>query len=528
MIRLAPLALLLLLSTINVLAGPDSGQQWWSYVQHLAGDDMKGRLTGTADYRRAAEYVVSQLKMDGVVPKGEEGYLQPVNFDVQRIQAAQSHVALIENGHEQPIHLNEDAVLGSRLPQPKRIEAPLIFIGYGLHIPEAHYDDLAGLDLRGKIVGYLYGGPGSLSSTLKAHSRSAQEFSRALETAGAVGAIGIQNPKSMDIPWSRMELAASQPGMRLADEQLQDTHRPMFTMSVNPAHAEMLFAGSGHSFADLLALADRQQPLPRFPLTAKLRATVTAQTEQVESPNVVGVIPGSVPKLRDEYVVLSAHLDHLGVGEPIRGDAIYNGAMDDASGVATLLEIAHEIHERHPRLDRSLLLVVVCGEEKGLLGSRYFAAHPTVPVKSMVADLNTDMFLPIIPLHAVTVYGLEESTLGGDVRAVASSMGIEVEPDRQPDRNIFIRSDQYNFIRDGIPSIMTAFAAEPGTPEAATLKNWLTERYHAPSDDTNQPVNLQAAAKFNDLILRVAEKVADTPAPPKWNSNSFFRRFERS
>ncbi len=288
------------------------------------------------------------------------------------------------------------------------------------------------------------------------------------------------------------------------------------------------FHGSGHSLSELLALGDNGKPLPRFSLSGKLRAHVSVATEQVESPNIVGVLPGSDAQLKNEYVVLTAHLDHLGIGEPINGDRIYNGAMDDASGVASLLDVASQLHAAHAALKRSVLFLVVCAEEKGLLGSRYFAGHPTVPAKSIVADLNTDMFLPIVPLNNLTVYGLEESTLGDDIRTVAAGMDVQVKPDAQPDRNIFIRSDQYNFIRAGVPSIMSAFAATPGTDEEKTLKAWLTNRYHAPSDDTNQPVDLEAAARFDRILLTLTERVADAAQRPEWKHTSFFKRFAAS
>lgn len=500
------------------------GQRWWSYVQNLASDQMQGRLTGSEAYRKAASYVSEQFKATGVDPKGVDGYLQPVRFNVQRVQAAQSSVTLRDNGQTHALKLGEDLILSNRLPQPKSIEAPLVFVGYGLHIPDANYDDLAGQDLHGKILVYLTGGPASLPGPLKAHSRSAQEFYKAVERAGAVGIASIPNPKSMDIPWSRMALAASQPGMRLADPAFQDTHAPMFAATLNPARAEQFFAGSGHSLQELLALVSQAKPLPRFPLRPTLQAHVSAATEQVISPNIIGVLPGSDPQLKNEYVVLSAHLDHLGVGEPINGDRIYNGAMDDASGVATLLDVARQLQPSHVRLKRSVLFVVVCAEEKGLLGSRYFAGHPTVPIHDIVADLNTDMFLPIVPLHNLTVYGLEESTLGDDIRQVAAKVDVKVVPDAQPDRNIFIRSDQYNFIRAGVPSIMSAFAAA-NPQEEKTLKDWLTNRYHAPSDDLSQPVDLVAAAQFDRILLHLTERIADAQDRPHWKETSFFKRF---
>jgi len=525
------IVLAILLSALSIAAAasaPDwesAGKRWWSYVQFLADDKLEGRLTGSEGYRKAADYVRTQFEAAGLQPKGTEGYFQPVRFDVQRVIAAKSKMALVRDT-EHSIRLGEDAILGSRLPQPETIDAPLAFIGYGLHIPDANYDDFADQNLHGKIVVYLNGGPSNLASALKAHSHSAQVFLAEVQRAGAVGTISIPNPKSMDIPWPRIALSASQPGMRIADQDLQDTKGPLFTATLNPAHAQEFFEGSGHTLSELLALADAGKPLPRFALKGSVRATVSAEKEQVESPNIIGVLPGSDPVLKNEYVVLTAHLDHLGVGEPINGDKIYNGAMDDASGIATILEVARTLHESGAHLRRSILFVAVCAEEKGLLGSRYFAGHPTVPRHAMVADLNTDMFLPLYPLHYVTVYGLEESTLGDDIRSVAEKMDVKVLADRQPDRNIFIRSDQYNFILKGVPSIAMKFSgATPDSPEEKTAAEWLKNRYHAPSDDVNQPVDLVAAARFNQMLMNLTERVADADHRPQWKESSFFKRF---
>jgi Zn-dependent M28 family amino/carboxypeptidase len=299
------------------------------------------------------------------------------------------------------------------------------------------------------------------------------------------------------------------------------------SVTINPVHLEKWLAGSGHTADEILALAKERKPLPHFPLAGRLKAQTQARRTEVESPNVVAILPGSDPKLRDEYVVLSAHLDHLGVGRPINGDPIYNGAMDDASGVATLLDIAEQLHAARPKLRRSLLFVTVTAEEKGLLGSKYFATHPTVKPEQMVADLNVDMVLPLFPFHILTVYGLDESDLGKQVRAVAEPLGIRIQRDLEPERNIFIRSDQYNFIRQGVPSLFFKVGYGKGSPEEAIAKQWLRERYHAPSDDVQQPVDLKAAADFNRVMLLLAEAVANETARPQWNQESFFRRFAK-
>jgi Zn-dependent M28 family amino/carboxypeptidase len=225
-------------------------------------------------------------------------------------------------------------------------------------------------------------------------------------------------------------------------------------------------------------------------------------------------LPGSDAKLRTECIVFSAHLDHLGQGT--------NGAMDNASGVATLIEVARALQGK--KLKRCVIFAAVTGEESGLLGSKHLAAHPVGGIR-VVANLNTDMFLPIIPLKAITVLGLDESELGEAFAAAASRFGVEAKADPQPQRNGFIRSDQYSFIRRGIPSLALKFYAEPGTPEADTMRRWLAERYHGPADNLQQPVERESAARFNEIVAAFVEDVANRRAAPKWSSDSFFRRY---
>jgi Zn-dependent M28 family amino/carboxypeptidase len=513
---------LCLCASVVVLAAAD-GHRWWSYVQVLADDKMEGRNTGSEGHRKAAAFVATEFERAGLKPAGTSGYMQPVKFRSRRIVEEQCSLALVRDGATQPLALGEDAIISSRVDAADSVEAPLVFVGYGLAVPELKYDDFAGLDLRGKIAMYLSGGPSSIPGNLRAHYQSAGERWKALRRVGAIGAVSVQNPRHMDIPWARSSLARFQPSMSLTDAALDDTAGQKISAIVNPAHADKFLKGSGHSFSELLALAGAGKPLPRFPLPAQLKAKVRLERTEVESQNVIGVLPGT--DLRNEYVVLSAHLDHVGIGRPIHGDSIYNGAMDNASGVAALLDIAHALHESKKSPRRSLLFLVVTGEEKGLQGSKYFAAHPTVDSKSIVANLNVDMFLPLFPLRILTVYGLNESDLGDEARSVATSMGIGVQDDPEPNRNVFIRSDQYNFIRKGVPALAFKVGFEKGSPEAATAKKWLTERYHAPSDDLQQPVDLGAAGKFNEVILRLTERVANRAERPRWKANSFFRRF---
>jgi Zn-dependent M28 family amino/carboxypeptidase len=504
-----------------------AGKTWWDYVKVLAADNMEGRETGSAGLQKAEAYVVEQLKRGGLQPAGANGFYQPVQFVSRQIVDKESSAVLIRNGKREPLNLGEDAIFVTRVNLAPEVEAPLVFVGYGLDIPEGNYNDLSGLDLKGKVAVLFSGSPAEIPGPLASHYQTAKERWKPLAEAGAVGIIYLPNPAMMDIPWSRITLNRAHPSMDLADPEFDETRGEKLAMFFNPAHADKLFEGSGHTFQEIAALGKERKPLPHFDLPASIKAVTKVNRKTLQSDNIVAKLPGSDPQLKNEYVVLSAHIDHIGIGEPINGDRIYNGAMDNASGTAVLLDVASSLKKHPENLKRSLLFVFVTGEEKGLLGSKYFAVHPTVDPKSMVADINIDMFLPLVPLKKLTVYGLEESDLGDMAREVAQARGIEVQPDPEPLRNIFIRSDQYNFIVHGIPAL--AMGVAPTTPEQKQIyKDWLTHRYHAPSDDLQQPVNLSAAAGYEEVIRGLMVKAADDNQRPQWKSNSFFRRYAQA
>jgi Zn-dependent M28 family amino/carboxypeptidase len=501
------------------------GKTWWDYIKVLADDNMEGRETGSAGLQRAEAYIVEQLKQAGIQPAGSDGYYQQIKFQSREIVEKDSSLALVRNGQAEPLVLGEDAFFSTRVDLAPELQAPMVFVGYGLKIPEKNYDDLAGLDLNGKVAVILSGSPADIPGPLSSHYQSASERWRTLHAAGAIGVITVANPASMDIPWSRISVNRTHPSMSLADPEFNETEGEKLALYFNPASAGKLFEGSGHSFDELLNIAKERKQLPRFPLAVSIKVKASLEKKDLQSANVVAKLPGIDPALKNEYVVLSAHIDHLGIGAPINGDSIYNGAMDNASGSALLLDVAASLKKSPEKLKRSILFLFVTGEEKGLLGSKYFAAHPTVDPKSMVADINVDMFLPIVPLKILTVYGLAESDLGDMARQVAESHGITVQADLEPQRNIFIRSDQYNFIRHGIPALAMGVGAAPGSPEQKILKDWLTQRYHAPSDDVNQPVDLSSAALYEEVVRGLMIAVAQSPLRPQWKPDSFFRRY---
>jgi hypothetical protein len=519
-----PLATALLI-LFPITAAQFDGERWWSHVQNLADDRMQGRETGSPGYMDAARYVAAEFERAGLAPGGTQSYLQPIKFRSRRVLDAGTSITIERDGKREPLKIGDDAVVSPRVETAPEVDAPMVFAGYGITIPESNYDDFAGLDVRGKVVVYLAGAPPKVPGPLGAHYQSTFERAVNLRKLGAIGTVNFFNPAHMDVPWPRIASARVIPAMALDDQSLNETQGIRLALGVNPASADKILAGSGHDFKEIVMAANSGQPLPHFNIPGTLHVKARVELRETESPNVVAKLEGTDPKLKEEYVVYSAHLDHLGVGAAINGDSIYNGAMDNASGVAAMLDVAASLHEKNVRLKRSVLFVAVCGEEKGLLGSRFFAAHPTISGRQIVADINTDMFLPLFPFKLVTAYGVDESTLGDDVAAVAKSMGVRMQPDAEPQRNVFIRSDQYSFIRQGIPSLAMKVGYEPGSPEEKIVKTWLNERYHAPSDDLSQPVDKASAGKFDQLIASLLIRVANEKQRPEWKATSFFKRF---
>lgn len=525
----------LVLVALVIQDAPSEGKRWWSHVEFLASDALEGRNVGTPGFENAAAYVESQFKEIGLKPGGTSGYRQPVAFESRQLVPAESALALVHNGVEEPLTLREDATLSARGALNGSLDSAMVFVGYGLSIPEAGWDDLAGLDLRGKVAVYVnVAAPADVPDNVKSHVGSAAERWAVLKKAGAIGTATFPNPQPP--PAAAADAApltlvvgggrpSPQPTVVLADPELQEYAGQMVSVTVARRGADKFLAGSGHTLGELDKLIADRKPLPRFPLAGTLRVKAAVEREALHSSNVIGILEGSDPQLKSEYVVMSAHLDHVGIGREINGDNLYNGAMDDASGVASVIEIARLMKASESRPKRSVLFIAVTAEEKGLLGSKYFAARPTVPFGSIVADINLDMFLPLYPLKVIEVQGLAESSLGDSVRAAAKELGVDVQTDREPEQNRFIRSDQYSFIRRGIPSLAFKFGYEFGSPEEKTRRAWVRDVYHKPNDDLTQTIDAEAAARFNRVILGLLQRVANAADKPRWNDTSFFKRF---
>jgi hypothetical protein len=447
---------------------------WWAQTTALSNDAMQGRDTGTEAYERAAQYVADQFHAAGLKPAGDNStFFQRVPMRQLALEETTSSVTILHpTGEEVALHFTTDVTMVPRgdfsLPS-----APMVFLGYGL--------PPAGLDLKGKIAVFFNNTPAGLSPEERA-SYPARRL-RALTQAGVAAILAIDNPTGLEpFHWP----AAYARSVTLASTPAASTSVPTL-IRVNSGRIASLLPKEGLSAAELLAKGIKGDPLPTFPMGLSARITLRTTAKEISSPNILAILPGSNPALAPEYVALSAHLDGYGYGTPVLGDNLYNGTLDDAAYVALLLEMAKSLHAHAPA--RSLLFCIFTGEEKGLLGSAWFTTHPTVSAANIVADLNLDQLRPIFPLKVLTMEGLDDSTIGATAHALAVSMGIELRPDREPERNLYRRADNYNFVRIGVPIGSFIFGYNPGSPEEVVYRDWYARRYHKPQDDLATPID---------------------------------------
>ena len=536
----APLALLALAVTAGSLSVADDDadrvldqihpQALRAHIQFLADDLLEGREAGTRGYQLAANYVAAQFAALGLQPAGSDGgYFQPVPLRTFEAVGSECSLVVIRDGKELALTYGKDfAMAGDPLRAETSVTAPVVFVGHGVTAPEAGYDDYAGVDARGKIVVLLQGAPASLPHNQRAYYSSSEVKWENAVAHGAVGLLGFMTPEAEKrLGWETLVALVSSGGMRWLDQA--GTPRPVSpeirgTALLSAAALEALFEGASASLATVLADIRAGKPHPlELPVQVKLR--VVSRHGQLQSPNVVAVLPGSDPNLRQEYVVYTAHLDHLGVGPPVEGDAIYNGATDNASGTAMLLEMARAFASLRQRPRRSVLFLAVTAEEKGLLGSDYFVHYPTIPVEGLVANVNLDGALMLHPLHDVVAFGAEHSSLAGVVEQAAHHLGLELSPDPMPEQVLFVRSDQYSFVRRGVPSVFVVEGLKTGDPKGdgrALLTEWMETRYHTPQDDLSQPLDFEAGATFARVNFLIGYLVANQTPRPQWNAGDFF------
>ncbi len=530
---------LLLSGTPVVVAGSDAADEAMATIRpeairadmrFLADDSLEGRGTGTRGYEIAAKFMATQFEALGLQPAGDGGtYFQSVPFRSMRPDETRTTVTLTRDGKDTTLTFRQDYLShGDPSRSESLVEAPVVFVGYGVTAPEQGYDDYKGMDAKGKIVAMIFGAP-NFESSLKAHYSSSAMKARNAVAHGAVGVIRLSDPVIEQLyPFGEQARDLAIPDLRWLDPRGQpNDYFPELKGNavLSPAATIKFFEGSPRTADEVYAAARAGKPMSfALPVTARIHnATKIADAQ---SPNIVAKLEGSDPALKSEYLVYSAHLDHLGIGGPVKGDNIYNGALDNASGSAVLLEIARAFSRMNPRPRRSILFVSVTAEEAGLLGSDYFAHYPTVEKSSIVADVNIDEVPMLWPVQDIVAFGAEHSTLGAVIGKAAHRMQLGQSPDPVPQAVAFIRSDQYSFVKQGIPAVMPTLgfnSSDPNIKPFALFMKWEQTRYHQPTDDMDQPgLDFNAAATFARFAFLCGYLITEDANRPTWNKGDFF------
>ncbi len=492
-----------------------------SHIKFLSDDRLKGRMPGTPEYQIAMAYVISRYKNMGLVPAGEnQTYLQTVKLRRAKVDESGTRAVFVSESTSKDLVFGDDYVLYPNFEEKNvDVTAPLVFAGYGISEPEFGYDDYAGIDVKGKIVVVVAGAPDKFASTVKAHAMNKTTRLKTALEKGAVGVILRGSPMGLQ---SQVHGIVNTGSVEATDNMLSglsfygSISQPIFNTMLNMSADEV----------SKLLLSLKEGTPASFELKSSFQAILTSSYHDFESYNIVGMIKGSDKVLKDEYVVYSAHLDHVGIGTPVKGDSIYNGAHDNASGVACVLEVARLYSSLKQKPKRSILAMMVTGEEMGLIGSSYFASHPTVPKEKIVANVNMDMPTLIAPLLSIVPLGALHSSLISPVKSAAAYMGIDVENDPEPEQNRFTRSDQYSFVQQGIPALHIKYGDktnEPGQKLTDKVKVWRAQYYHQPQDEFAEGnFDFEAAKKYVQLCFLIGHQVAQDKKRPSWNEGDLF------
>lgn len=507
------------------------GSQIKQHMSVLAGDELEGRGLGAAGYEGALRYVETTVKGYGLAPAGEAGgYRQRVPLRNSVVVENKSAMTMRSEAGTKTLVYGKDYLLGA---DPVRAEvtandAPVAFVGYGVSASALGYDDYgAGVDVTGKLVAYLSGAPAMLPSNERAYYSSGAVKDAEAIKRGAIGTISFTSPDDPRFRWDVSVATSKQGGYAWVDSQGRPNRGdPALrgSASLNHSGVAALFAGAPKSPVEVFAAAAKSTP-QAFDLATRVSITTTSTHQDVESANLVARLEGSDPALKDEHVVYVAHVDHFGRGVAVNGDAIYNGAHDNASGVAIVLEVARAYAALPTRPRRSILFLFVTAEERGLLGSDYFARHPTVPRDGIVADFTLDMPFLFHPLIDIVPYGAQHSTLSAPVTRAAQHLGIAIAADPIPEQVLFIRSDHFSFVKQGVPSLFIKSGFQTGDPArdgGAINAAYRRDVYHKPNDDMSQPFDFEAGAAHARLNFLTGWLVAQETARPAWNTGDFF------
>jgi Zn-dependent M28 family amino/carboxypeptidase len=477
---------------------------WWALTTQLAGDSMEGRDTGSPAYARAARIVARRFARAGLKPAGDNGtFFQSVPLHEVRVESGRAEVSVVRgDGSRAALKFLHQISVRPTDALPPTLNAPLVFRGYcsPAEVGEA----------RGRVV-VCFG-------TRRNGLPSAAERLRAVAAAGAVGLINVDDPGfTLEPPrW---------PAAYARTVELRGSPAPaapsLAVMTLSADAFAAAIAGAGQDAAAILNAGAAKQALPAFDIPARLTARFPTTVRDYTSDNVLALLPGSDPALKAQVVVVSAHLDGYGFGEPVDGQSLYHGAFDDAAYVASLVRLADRRHGRP--LKRGLLFAAFTGEEKGLLGSNWFVRHRAPAGADLVADINLDQLRPLFPLKILTIEALGDTSLGDTARTLAEARGVEARPDLEPERNLVRRADSWPFLAVGIPAVGFVFGYDPGTPSEAIYRDWYARRYHRPLDSLATPFDAKAAADFNCFFYDLAETVADAPERPAWKPGSELR-----
>jgi len=531
-----------LLLSISVAGAVDQSDQQLqnrlrAHIEFLADDLLLGRQPGSDGYNIAANYVASQFRQMGLIPAGNNGsFFQQVPLRQAFLEPGSAEMIFSHQDKSTALEFVEQFFMGANLGRTSSgLEAGLVFVGYGIDAPELDHFDYADINAEGKIAVLLAGQPLDFPSEEGAHFASNKEKTRAAVQHGAVGVLMIYTPRAARrYEWDRLKSRVGTPSMGWINGQGQ-VHGVFEQIQagglLRDTAAAVLFEGAPLDFETLIERDENGEALATFELEGQISMRQRSTHEAISSPNVVAMLPGSDPTLAGEYVVYTAHLDHIGElhsksSEAGQQDLINNGAMDNASGISVMLETAR-IFSEAKRPGRSVLFIAVTAEEKGLVGSEYFAMNPTVPIESIVSEVNLDMPVLLYEFGDVIAFGAEHSSLGDVVRDAAHSYGVELSPDPFPEQSIFVRSDHYRFVQQGIPSVflVTGMNSPDGFIDTRPLyEGFLQEHYHKPSDDLNLPIHYGAAAKFTRINVKIGELIANEPDPPSWREGDFFGR----
>ncbi len=497
-----------------------------AHVRVLADDKMEGRGTGTRGYDMAADYVAEQMRALGLSPGGTSGYLQPVPFLRGALDPAACAFELRREGVSLPLEVGRDVLLSPDYLRTKwTTEAPLVFVGYGVSAPELGHDDFAGVDVRGRVLVEFRGAPPRFPVNERAYYSNGQVKDQLAAARGAIGVLQITKPDDESrAPWERSMRQNRLPGFRWTDESgaPSNTQAGIELSAQFSATAERrVFEGCGRTYEQAVTDAESSRVAP-LPLAWTVKAVRVTQHARTTSPNVVGLIRGSDPKLAQECVVVSAHLDHLGISTPVDGDSVNNGAYDNASGTSMMLEVARAFASLKERPRRSIVFLSVTGEEKGLQGSDYFARHAAPDSMDVVGDVNLDMVLLLRPLTKVVAVGAQHSSFGAVMEKAAAAAGLELIPDPMPAEVVFVRSDQFSFIKQGIPAVFPVSGNDGSAEGKEELGHWRTDHYHSPNDDLNQPFDWPSGARFTSMAFWATWLAANSPEAPRWNPGDFF------